>query len=113
MGWCRGEKIDLLVQDYCGEGKGEKEKVKLGEQRVKTLYFQETENIKVTDKQEIINNQELLEYKQKLENEFKMITIILRASGTEPKIRVMVEGKNKNTVIWVKNLLVEKIKMIK
>ena len=59
------------------------------------LYPQTNENVIIKDKFRIMNNEELAQqtakYNADLEGKGR---IMIRASGTEPKIRVMVESKD-------------------
>jgi len=60
-----------------------------------TIYPQLLTNIKVTDKDAVINAPEVLKAKEEAEASLMGDgRVILRKSGTEPLIRVMVEGKN-------------------
>ncbi len=61
------------------------------------LYPQVNKNIVVTDKFRIMNNEELGKEVAKYNSELRGSgRLMLRASGTEPKIRIMVESKDKN-----------------
>ena len=60
------------------------------------LYPQTNKNIPVTDKFRIMNNEDLMKEVANYNNELKGVgRLMLRASGTEPKIRVMVESRDK------------------
>lgn len=62
-----------------------------------TPYPQVNINVVVTDKFRILNNEGLTELQLKLQKEFgKNGRVIIRASGTEPKIRIMCEHINQN-----------------
>ncbi len=61
------------------------------------LYPQVNKNIVVTDKFRIMNNEELGKEVAKYNSELSGSgRLMLRASGTEPKIRIMVESRDKN-----------------
>ena len=60
-----------------------------------TLYPQENRNVIVKDKLRIINNEEFASAVAKLQNALEgKGRLMVRASGTEPKIRIMVESEN-------------------
>ena len=77
------------------------------------LYPQTNKNVIVGDKFRIMNNEELLKeivrYNTELEGKGRLM---IRASGTEPKIRVMVESKDKNLNEKIANSMVSLIKNI-
>ncbi len=77
------------------------------------LYPQENKNVVVSDKFRILNNEGLLKsivkYNKELENKGR---IMVRASGTEPKVRVMVESLDKELNAQIANSLVSLIKKI-
>ncbi len=57
-------------------------------------YPQLLQNVKVTDKDKVLNNAEVLAEKEKITGELgESGRILLRASGTEPVVRVMVEAE--------------------
>ncbi len=59
------------------------------------LYPQENRNVIVKDKLRIINNEEFASVVAKLQNALDgKGRLMVRASGTEPKIRIMVESEN-------------------
>ena len=59
------------------------------------LYPQENRNVVVKDKLRIINNEEFSSAVAKLQNALENKgRLMVRASGTEPKIRIMVESEN-------------------
>ncbi len=59
------------------------------------LYPQENRNVIVKDKLRIINNEEFASAVAKLQNALENKgRLMVRASGTEPKIRIMVESEN-------------------
>jgi phosphoglucosamine mutase len=62
-----------------------------------TLYPQENRNVIVKDKLRIINNEEFASAVSKLQNALEgKGRLMVRASGTEPKIRIMVESENED-----------------
>lgn len=62
-----------------------------------TLYPQENRNVIVKDKLRIINNEEFASAVAKLQNALEgKGRLMVRASGTEPKIRIMVESENED-----------------
>ncbi len=72
-----------------------KENKKFSEAFNVKLYPQTNKNVIVTDKFRVINSEELANEVQMLNNKLNgKGRIMIRASGTEPKIRVMVESKN-------------------
>ena len=77
------------------------------------LYPQVNKNVIVEDKLRIINNEELgrevASFNLKLANKGRLM---IRASGTEPKIRVMVESKDKEMNEEISNSIVAMIKRI-
>ena len=89
------------------------EKKKLSEALGVDLYPQSNKNVVVSDKFRIMNNEELMaevaKYNVELSGKGR---IMLRASGTEPKVRVMVESKDEATNERIANSLVEMIKNI-
>lgn len=73
------------------------EKKKMSEALKVELYPQSNKNVVVRDKFRIMNNEDILKAVAKYNAELEGLgRIMLRASGTEPKIRVMVESKDKN-----------------
>lgn len=58
------------------------------------LYMQKQKNIQVKDKYKIINSTKLKIFVAELEKRLENGRILVRASGTEPKIRIMVESQN-------------------
>ncbi len=60
-------------------------------------YPQKLRNIKVKDKKSVMNDEKVKSLVRKVNME-KELRLVLRPSGTEPLIRVMVEGKNENSV---------------
>ncbi len=89
------------------------ENVKMSEAFSLKLYPQSNKNVVVEDKFRIMNNEELSKevskYNLELENKGR---IMIRASGTEPKIRVMVESKDENENERIASKLVFLIKQI-
>jgi phosphoglucosamine mutase len=77
-----------------------------------TPYPQVSEKVQVTDKKRIIQDAGLLELKSKLEASDASARIVLRASGTEPLIRVMVEHPNQSVCESMTHQLVEKIQSL-
>ncbi len=77
------------------------------------LYPQTNKNVIVKDKFRIMNNEELLQELAKFNGELSgKGRITLRASGTEPKIRVMVESKDKEENDRIAKVLVDMIEKI-
>ncbi len=77
------------------------------------LYPQTNKNVVVHDKLRIMNNEDLLreisKYNAELEGKGR---IMIRASGTEPKIRVMVESRDSVLNDKIANAMVNDIKRI-
>ncbi len=71
-----------------------KSKEKLSNLRCKELIPQHTRNIVVKDKSRIMESTILKEAKTKAEQKLIDGRLILRMSGTEPKIRIMIESKD-------------------
>jgi len=77
------------------------------------LYPQTNKNVIVHDKFRIMNNEELLQELAKFNSELSgKGRITLRASGTEPKIRVMVESLDKEENDRIADVLVNMINKI-
>ncbi|MBR2498194.1 MAG: phosphoglucosamine mutase [Clostridia bacterium] len=77
------------------------------------LYPQSNKNVIVEDKFRIMNSEELGKEVAKYNTELNGLgRIMIRASGTEPKIRVMVESKNKELNEKIANGIVGAIKRI-
>lgn len=89
------------------------EKKTLSEAAFVELYPQVNKNVIVKDKFRIMNNEELAAEvaKRNLELNLKG-RLMLRASGTEPKIRVMVESKDKALNEKIANSIVSIVKRI-
>ncbi len=78
------------------------------------LYPQANKDVVVEDKFRIMNNEELSKEIFKYNSELSGVgRVMIRASGTEPKIRVMVESKDKELNEKIADALVETIKRIK
>lgn len=112
----------VILLDYATTGDGiltalklaeilAKENVKLSELTCKNLFMQENINILVKDKIRIMNS-ELLS--NAIENEREKLKkegrIMVRASGTEPKIRVMVETQSSKKSKEIANKIINFIK---
>ena len=77
------------------------------------LYPQTNKNVIVDDKFRIMNSDELIKAITKYNTELNgMGRLMIRASGTEPKIRVMVESKDKDLNDRIANSMVSLIKNI-
>lgn len=77
------------------------------------LYPQTNKDVVVEDKFRIMNNEELAKEVAKYNVEIAGLgRIMMRASGTEPKIRIMVESKNKLLNDEIANNIVSMIKRI-
>ena len=67
-------------------------------------------NIKVLDKKKIVANKDLIKLKADIENKYKDdLRIVLRASGTENKVRVIVQGSSEELVNFAIKELEKKI----
>ena len=77
-----------------------------------TPYPQVATQLKVKDKQRIIQNESLLQLKAQLEASDASARIVLRASGTEPLIRVMVEHASLSVCESMSKQLLEKIQSL-
>jgi phosphoglucosamine mutase len=75
-------------------------------------YHQILENVEVTDKESIMNDREVLDFIKKVQR-YESLRIVLRPSGTEPLIRIMVEGKDKAMVRKVVDEAKEIIERVK
>ncbi len=77
------------------------------------LYPQTNKNVVVQDKFRIMNSEELIreitKYNLELEGKGRLM---IRASGTEPKIRVMVESRDENVNKEIATAMVNLIKLI-
>ena len=80
-------------------------KRKLSDDLFYDLYVQQQKNIEVKDKYKIINSAKLKIFVSELERDLDG-RILVRASGTEPKIRIMVECQNKVTAQQILDKLV-------
>ncbi len=60
-------------------------------------YNQILENVEVKDKDSIINDPEISDFIGRVQK-YENLRIIIRPSGTEPLVRIMVEGKDKELV---------------
>ncbi len=89
-----------------------KEKVTMSEAFNIELYPQTNKNVVVQDKLRIMNSEELIKeitkYNAELEGKGRLM---IRASGTEPKIRVMVESRDKQANDRIANAIVNFIKI--
>ena len=88
-------------------------KVSMSEALKVDLYPQANENVIIKDKFRIMNNEELAQqtakYNAELEGKGR---IMIRASGTEPKIRVMVESRDSALNQEIAQNMVDLIKKI-
>lgn len=71
------------------------------------IYPQELINVRVQDKEKAMNDERVLKEKNIIEEELNKIggRIVLRKSGTEPVIRVLVEAKEKDICVKYANQL--------
>lgn len=77
------------------------------------LYPQTNKNVVVDDKFKIMNNEEVAREIAKYQSELAgKGRIMLRASGTEPKIRVMVESKDSDLNDRIANAVVQLVKKV-
>lgn len=77
------------------------------------LFPQVNINVTVKDKIRVMNNEELAELIDECRDELKDIgRVLVRASGTEPRIRVMVECEDKALAEILANKIVDKVKEI-
>lgn len=77
------------------------------------LYPQSNKNVIVEDKFRIMNSEELGKEVAKYNSELNGVgRLMIRASGTEPKVRVMVESKDKEVNERIANAIVSVIKRI-
>lgn len=77
------------------------------------LYPQVNKNVVVEDKFRIMNSEELIKEVSKYNSELNGFgRLMIRASGTEPKIRVMVESKDRALNEDIANSIVSMIKRI-
>ena len=90
-----------------------KEKMKFSEALKIELYPQINKNVIVDDKFRIMNNEELGKEVAKFNAELSgRGRIMMRASGTEPKIRVMVESRDRALNENIAGAIVSLIKKI-
>lgn len=100
----------IILSKYATTGDGILTSLKLVETmvRLKTslsllakdfkIYPQNLTNIKVYDKNKVLNNEDIKNKVKEIEKELENRgRILVRASGTEPLIRVMVEAEDENT----------------
>ncbi len=89
------------------------EKISMSKAFELDLYPQANKNVVVEDKFRVMNNEELTKEVSKFNSELAGVgRVMIRASGTEPKIRVMVESRNKEINENIANTLVLMIKRI-
>ncbi|MDY6367737.1 MAG: phosphoglucosamine mutase [Clostridia bacterium] len=97
----------VLAEMLSKEGKKMSEAIKVN------LYPQSNKNVIVKDKFRVMNNDELhvkvAEFDEQLKGKGR---IMLRASGTEPKVRVMVESQDAEINEKIANVLVSMIEKI-
>ncbi len=60
-------------------------------------YSQILENVEVKDKNAIMNDPEIFNFMERLQR-YENLRVVLRPSGTEPLVRIMVEGKDMEMV---------------
>ena len=77
-----------------------------------TLYPQYSINYLTEKKDEIMLNTEFNNYIKKLQEENKNLKILVRKSGTESLVRIMVEGKDEEKTKEIANLIKEKVEKI-
>ena len=87
-------------------------KLKLSQLSDVELFCQCEANIKTDKKNEILANKQLCDFVEDLKKSNSQTKIILRKSGTENLIRVMVEDKDKLSAQKIANLISEKIKKL-
>lgn len=113
----------IIIQKYSNTGDGilagvvlagivSKTKKSLSKLYETKLYPQTNINVEVIDKLRILNSQSLKIFVKECEKELKGGRIVLRASGTESKIRIMVEGENQTLVKSVAEKLEKMVKSI-
>ena len=78
------------------------------------IYPQELINVKVQDKDVVLNDEKVKAETSAVEKELEELDgrLVLRKSGTEPVIRVLVEAKEKETCVKYANRLVDVIKSV-
>ena len=77
------------------------------------LYPQTTVNVRVKDKKAVMNDPEVLALKDEIERKIAgRGRILLRKSGTEPKVRVMVECEGEEKAQSYAKLLADKIRSL-
>ena len=74
-------------------------------------FAQVSVDVVAKDKMQVINNQKLWQTVAELTDSFDG-RILVRASGTEPKVRILAESRDKNKAKKVANTIVEVIKNI-
>lgn len=76
-----------------------------------TRYPQVLKNVEVKDKSSILQNSSVKSFIEKVKNESPDdYRIVIRPSGTEPKIRVMVEGSDHKTIEKIADKICKKIR---
>lgn len=110
----------IIVKDFCGTGDGVLTALlvavlikgqKLSALADATLYPQVNTDIVVADKMLVINHEELWKNVAALSREFDG-RILVRASGTEPKIRIMTECPDRQKCVEAAERLARTVKNI-
>lgn len=113
----------IIISDYATTGDGILSAIqlarlirndgKISQQLDFKLFPQVNINIIVKDKIRVMNNEGLAEFIDKCRDELKQKgRVLVRASGTEPKIRVMVECEDVELAEKLANDIVDRVKLI-
>ena len=116
-----GEKAGhIIISDYLDTGDGilagirlacviKKQGMPLSKLLDINLYPQHSINIITENKDKIMSNEEFKKYVELMQNNNKNFRILVRKSGTENLLRIMVEGKEEEKAKEIANIIKDKV----